>query len=91
MKIIEMFGLSSSWHGRKKSTPLPPPGNFDSWTPLERQCYTSLADALGKSVPPEMRSEYIGTANDFSSKITDLHAYLSSTKSSPGGGGRLFV
>src|SRR5262249_50287705 len=90
MKIIEMFGLSSSWHGRKKSTSLQPPGDFDSWAPLERQCYTSLADALGKSLPPEMRSDYIGTANNFSSKITDLRAYLNDTKSSPGGADYLF-
>jgi hypothetical protein len=87
MSITKIFRLSSSWYDRKrKSTHLLPPSNFDSWTPLERQCFTSLAKSLGKNLLPEARSDYVGTTNDFSPKISDLRAYVGGAESRPGGG-----
>jgi hypothetical protein len=80
----------SNWLFRKKRPPLLPKSDFAGMSALERQCYVSLAGALGKRLPPEMHTDYIGSTNGFTPKITELRADLSGAKSPIEGSDRLF-
>ncbi|HUI19728.1 MAG TPA: class I SAM-dependent methyltransferase [Methylocella sp.] len=94
MKSIKRFWLAD-WFGRGNSlqkhpseqTPSP---DFGAMTAVERQCYVSLAKALGKQPVSEARPVYVGTANTFSSKIADLRASLGGIPSSTEGSDFLF-
>jgi SAM-dependent methyltransferase len=90
MKAIERLGLSNLLSRKNRTSLQPTQRDFDGMSTLERQCYVSLAGALGKRLPPEMLSDYIGTTNEFSPKITELRAYLSSAKSPIEGSDYLF-
>lgn len=80
MKSIERYGLPN-WFGRKsffrKQTPeRRSPTDLGAMTAVERQCYVSLAKALGKQLESYTGPIYLGTANEFSPKIAGLRANL---------------